>query len=274
MASWEDGPEYAPALRPDHFAEPPAAPLSAVPPAAPSSPPAPIERPAFDQPPVPVPPLASLVPPIEDTRDPALPFDIASATLTEASAAWSAAHWSPPTGPAQPVTGVVANGSAALPGTPLALPPSPPPGPFPGPGTEQWFQPAPPPYAPAPPPAGTGPGAIAQALTLGVVICLAIGGIVWPLAPIMFLVAFGLASRVKVGRPAVLGLFAAVLAILFLVGVVGALLSDGFFSDWWELVARWAQVLCWLVLVAGWIAVWRALRSAGPRSAPPPNVWG
>ncbi len=107
-------------------------------------------------------------------------------------------------------------------------------GPFPAPGTTQWFQPAPPPYAPSTP-ARSGAGDIAQALTLGVIICLAVGGIVWPLAPVTLVLAFGLASRVKAGRPVVLGVFTAAVSVLVVVGVVAGLLSDGFFSDWWEL---------------------------------------
>ena len=303
MASWEDGPEYAPVLRPDHFAEPVAAPLSTTPPAQPSSPPAPRERPGFDQPQAPVAPLASLIPPVADVRDPSAPFDVASATITEASSAWSAAHWNPPSGP--PVLGGAGPGAVAagapahfspttpfpatttipqgppapLPSTPFPSTPFPStpvavPGPFPAPGTTQWFAPPPAPYPTPAPATGTGPAVIAQTLTIGVVVTLAVGGVVWPLAPVAFAVAFGLASRVRLGRPAVLGLFTAAAAVLVVVGLVAALISDGFFSDFWDLVARWAQVLCWVVLVAAWVLVWRALRGSPPRAGPPPTVWG
>lgn len=268
MATWEDGPEYAPVLRPDHFAEPAAPPLSAAPPAEPSGPPAPIERPGFDQPQAVVAPLETLIPPVEDARDPSVPFAVVSASLTEATSAWSATHWSPPTGPA------VSGPALASPSLPFPPPPPPAPaasGPFPAPGTAQWFQPAPPPYAPTPVPSG--PGAIAEAFTWGVLICLVLGGIVWPLAPVALLIAFALASRVKAGRTPVLSLFTAAVSVLVVVGVVAGLLSDGFFSDWWELVARWAQVLCWATVVAGWVLVWRALR-ASTRPGPTPTVWG
>ena len=230
----------------------------------------PDERPGFDHPQAPVAPLETLVPPIEDTRDPSLPFEVVSATLTEATSAWGATHWSPPSGP--PLLADLVPPPFATQSVPLetVVPQS---GPFPAPGTTQWFQPAPPPYAP-PAPARSGLGDIAQALTLGVIICLAVGGIVWPLAPVTLLISFGLASRVKVGRAAVLGVFTAAVSVLVVVGVVGGLLSDGFFSDWWELIARWSQVLCWVALVGGWVAVWRALRTTSAPSGPPPTVWG
>lgn len=279
MASWEDGPEYAPALRPDHFAEPTGPPLPAEPPAPPPGPPPPVERPVFDQPQAPVAPLETLIPPVEDARDPLIPFAVVSASLTDATSAWSATHWSPPAGPPlltdappSPLGQLPPGPAVTAPvGAPVAMPPQS--SPFPAPGTTDWFRPAPPPYVPATP-ARSGPSAIAEALTLGVVICLAVGGIVWPLAPIALLIAFGLASRVKAGRSLVLGLFTAAVSVLLVVGVVAALLSDGFFSDWWDLVARWSQVLCWVTLVAGWIAVWRALRNSTAPSGPAPSVWG
>ena len=302
-------------LRPDHFAEPAAAPLPAAPPARPSSPPAPRDRPLFDQPQPPVAPLESLVPPVPDVRDPTAPFDVASAAVTDASSAWSAAHWNPPSGPPVlagpgasagapvpfaataafsptapfPSSAPSQAGAPAGPGAPAAFPsapspsapyaPFPPPrptaaGPFPAPGTAEWFSPPPPPYPTPAPATGTGPAVIAQTLTIGVVVTLAVGGVVWPLAPVAFAVAFGLASRVRLGRPAVLGLFTAAAAVLVVVGLVAALISDGFFSDSWDLLARWAQVLCWVVLVAAWVLVWRALRGSAPGAGPPPTVWG
>ena len=63
MATWEDGPEYAPVERPAEFAEPSAPPLSIAAPVPQMAALAPKDRPAFDQPPVPVAPLATLIPP-------------------------------------------------------------------------------------------------------------------------------------------------------------------------------------------------------------------
>ena len=228
MATWEDGPEYAPITRPDHFIAAGVAPLAIV--AAPEPPtPTPIDRPHFDQPDVPVAALETLVPPLADPRDPAEPFDVVSSTLTEATSAWSAAHWSQATRPAPPTTppalpdhrattapwppldhpgpisggpGPILAGSSPggpVPTMPIPAAPVPAPTAFPAPGTTQWF--APPPPLPAPPaPVLVGPAAVAQALTPGLIICLAIGGIVWLLAPIAFGIAFALTARMRAGR--------------------------------------------------------------------------
>jgi hypothetical protein len=50
MATWEDGPEYAPIERPDEFSTPDAAPLGATEPYVQPSANAPIQRPAFGDP--------------------------------------------------------------------------------------------------------------------------------------------------------------------------------------------------------------------------------
>lgn len=286
MATWEDGPEYAPLTRPDHFAETAAAPLSTAAPPAPP-PVAPAERPAFDQPSVPVVALETLVPPTEDVRDPSVPFDVASTSLTEATSAWSAAHWSQPTAPDGPgpassgpgssgptssgLPPPVDYGSGPWPAPDAIQPPPPVPGTFPAPGTTQWFAPPPPPAAPTYP--GTfGVAAIASSLTPGLIICLVIGGIVWPLAPITFGLAFALTFQMKAGRPLTRVLFAVATALLVCVLLVGILLGEGIFSDWWELLARWAQALSWVMLVVSWIVVYRDLRSGAV--GPPRNPWG
>ena len=62
MASWEDGPEYAPIERPDGFSVPSAAPLSVTEPYVQHAADAPIVRPVFGTPQAPVRPLADLVP--------------------------------------------------------------------------------------------------------------------------------------------------------------------------------------------------------------------
>ncbi len=291
MATWEDGPEYAPAVRPDHFTEATAAPLSVATPSAPASPPAPAERPRFDDPDVPVAALDTLVPPLEQRRDPAVPFDVASSTLTEATSAWSAAHWSRPSDPAgdpsgiptppEPVDYGPGQGSWPPAGLPYPPPlpagqhpvPAPGPAPFPAPGTEQWFAPPPPPPAAA---IGlrAGPAAIATALTPAVIICLVIGGIIWPLAPITFSLAAALAVRMRAGRSLTRIIFSIGLALLGCVLLVGILLGDGLFGDWWELLSRWAQALSWIMLVVAWIVVYRDLRIPRDGAGPRPGNWG
>ncbi len=101
MATWEDGPEYAPLERPDAFADPSVATVGlAAPPPAPVPPPAPTERPAFADPGQPVPPLAALVPAPPARRDPNVPFDVAASLMTAETSAWASSHF--PTAPAGP----------------------------------------------------------------------------------------------------------------------------------------------------------------------------
>jgi hypothetical protein len=101
MATWEDGPEYAPLERPDAFADPSAATVGLeAPPSAPLPPPVPTERPVFADPGQPVPPLASLVPAPPAQRDPNVPFDVAASLMTAETSAWASSHF--PTAPAGP----------------------------------------------------------------------------------------------------------------------------------------------------------------------------
>src|SRR4051812_3975505 len=95
MATWEDGPEYAPLERPADFAPAAAAPLPVAPPVPQMAALAPKDRPVFDQPPVPLAPLGALVPPPEETRDPQQPFAVVSSAMTSDSA-WGAVHWGGP----------------------------------------------------------------------------------------------------------------------------------------------------------------------------------
>ena len=104
MATWEDGPEYAPLERPDAFADPSVATVGLqAPPPAPVPPPAPTERPVFAEPGQPVPPLATLVPAPPAQRDPNAPFDVAASLMTAETSAWASAHF--PTAPAGPTAG-------------------------------------------------------------------------------------------------------------------------------------------------------------------------
>ena len=118
MATWEDGPEYAPLERPEAFAEPAVATvgLQATPP-PPSAAPAPVERPVFADPTQPVPALATLVPEPPAARNPEQPFDVVSSVMTADTSAWASAHW----------TGRGSAGPQAPTAVPAAAPP--PPGP-------------------------------------------------------------------------------------------------------------------------------------------------
>lgn len=82
MASWTDGPEYAPRVRPDAFVAPDAAPLAGpAEPAATPPGPAAAERPEFGEPPD-APALAGLGVPAGELRDPATPFAAVTTPLT------------------------------------------------------------------------------------------------------------------------------------------------------------------------------------------------
>ncbi|MFT4166787.1 MAG: hypothetical protein QM650_16240 [Microlunatus sp.] len=257
MATWEDGPEYAPLERPDAFDAPAANPSDlAPPPADPAQPLAPLERPLFADPSQPVPELAQLVPVPPAQRDPSEPFDVVSSVVTADSSAWAAAHWSPP---AQPY--------------PLTPPPAQPYPPanasFPAPGTPQWFVPGPgyqqPPTAPVAPTART----VLAAATPGVLITLAIGGLIWILAPVTVVVAYLLAGRMTYGRTPTRATFGAVLGLLGAIGLLALVTADGLFSQWWDTVAGWACFGSWVLIAAAVISAYRALRQGRPD--PPPG---
>lgn len=320
MATWEDGPEYAPLERPAEFAVPPGPVLEDAAPVERSAASAPPERPAFDLPPTPVTPLHQLVPPVADSRDPAEPFAVASSTLTSTGSAWDAAHWSRPNGPTAGIGGPVTTTAAGLPGTPaMAYPPQgqpfpaaqaawPPPGQssypppweqgpdrswpptdpmhpasnlaqqqptgFPVPGTPQWFGPGPAPVQQSPAVVGHDTRAVLEAATPGLCICLGIGGLLYPFAPLMVVVAFFLRTRVKVAQVQVRQAFAVALVFLAFMALIGFLLNGTSPDDWWGFFGASALVTCWGLLATVLILVHRALkRRAGVARPSYPTEW-
>jgi hypothetical protein len=279
MATWEDGPEYAPIARPDGFEQPTIPPLEVAQPVQQMAALAPKERPQFSDPPVPVAPLATLVPPVETPRDPALPFEVVSSAMTSDSA-WGAAHWSPPSGPA-----VGAGGGPWSPPTASGPAPWPPPtqplvpvsGPaqnvsgFPAPGTAEWF--APPPYGQQPANVRVDARQLFEAATPGVCICLVVGGFVYLIAPIMLGVAFALSSRVKVATAAVRRALLTGVIVLGVLALFAALTSDTSFADWWASVGIWALLICWLMLGAVLFIVYRGLKNPA-QPHPHRSPWG
>jgi hypothetical protein len=278
MASWEDGPEYAPLVRPDAFTEPTTSPLSVAPAHLQPAASAPKQRPAFDDPSEPVAPLSSLVPPVEDPRDPALPFEVVTTTLTSADSAWGAAHWAPPTGPpATPWASPVATPSPSpwpAPTEPLVpqVGPASAANGFPAPGTAAWFTP---PAPPQPTPSTTVTAKdVLDAVTPGVYISLAIGGLVYVLSPIMLLMAFALSSRMQVARPSTRRNFITAFGVLGFLALAGMLNSPSSFGEWWSFVGAWGLLLCWLVLLATSLVVYRDLRRRANEQTAPPSPWG
>ena len=283
MATWEDGPEYAPIERPTDFADAGAAPLSLAPPVIQMAAQAPKDRPLFDQPTAPVAPLETLVPAPAETRDPQVPFAVASSPMTSDSA-WGALHWGAPTalpatapplggasGPAGPTALPVTSdpwsrhtGNGTGPLVPNSAPP--PDSRFPAPGTPAWFGPGPYGEQPAPP-GQVSARAVWDAAMPGLCICLAVGGLVYVLAPILYAVAFGLSGRVKVARQRVRSAFAIGSVCLGLVAVIATLTNDFGFGEWWATVAAWSLLACWALLLTTLLLVYRALR-AGERPEP------
>jgi hypothetical protein len=262
MATWEDGPEYAPLERPADFDPAAVAPLSVAPPVQQMAALAPKDRPAFDQPPAPLAPLAALVPMPEETRDPQLPFAVVSSTVTSDSA-WGAVHWGGASGPPQP----------SLPLTVPQTQPVPPDNRFPTPGTPGWFGPGP--YGEQPPArAEVGAKAVWDAAMPGMCICLAVGGLVYVVAPILFAVAFGLSRSVKVARDVVRRTFVVGAGVLGLVAIVAAWTNDEGFARWWTVVGAWSMVVCWGVLLTALALVYRALSSGEQPSRPNRQTWG
>jgi hypothetical protein len=295
MATWEDGPEYAPVERPDHFADAGVGPLEQAPPYEQSAASAPDSRPRFRDPDAPVAPLASLVPAEGPQRDPALPFDVATGTMTTTDSAWSAAHWSRPGTPAPSVVIPPApppgqwpqplpNPTQPVPTQPVPthpVPTQPVPtqalaagtgpavanGGFPAPGTPQWFAPAP--YGPPPPsaPAPVTVQRVIAAATPGLCICLAIGGVFSFLAPLTLLIAFGLSSRVTVAEVGVRRTFrigTGALSFFALIAGLSTLANGDGFSAWWSATGLWALLISWVVLVVTLALVAHGLKAGRP----------
>jgi hypothetical protein len=273
VATWEDGPEYAPIERPSAFQNPDAAPLKIAAPYPQMAAWAPKGRPVFDSPEKPVAPLSTLLPAREEPRDPQEPFAVVSSTMTSDSA-WGAVHWASPT--SQPAGARAAGGSTPPPGARYPSPEqpmvvqsgnSPTPGNFPTPGTPSWWGPGPPARQPRPTSPVTA-RAVLDAATPGLCICLLIGGLVYVFSPIVLWIGVGLLARVKVAKDEVRRAYKFGLVALAAIGFLGTFIVDTGLGDWWRFVATWGLVICWGLLASTLILVYRRLKS---NSAPPPT---
>lgn len=266
MASWTDGPEYAPAERPAAFAAPTAPPLDEAPPLVDLSAGAPLVPPAtFEEPRDRVPPLATLVASPGQQRDPTQPFVVESAVMTTGSA-WGSAHsaaaiaaptWQPPAGGAW---------TADQPYASTYLPPTGP-GSFPAPGTPQWFGPGPEWAPPAPAVPATLANA-ARAATYGLLITLAVGGVISLLAPFLLGIGLALSSQVSYRRRQIRTAFWIVIGVALASGTIPIVGGSGL-DGAYETISLVALLGCWVMLVM--VLFWQyAALSAGERPETPP----
>ena len=295
MATWEDGPEYAPLERPDAFDAPSANPSDlAPPPTSPAQPPAPLDRPVFAGPHQPGPQLADLVPVPPEQRNPNEPFDVVSSLVTAESSAWASAHWSQPSAsPGQPYPQVqhyppgqpsapVQPPAPTQPGQPypVAAQPYPPTQPypaqpsangsFPAPGTPQWFAPGPGYQQPPRPPVAPSARTVLAAATPGVLITLVVGGLIWILAPITVVLALLLTGRMTYGRRQARLAFTIALSLGGLYGIATLLTSDGNYAQWWDSLAGWLCFGSWLLVASVLIVAYQELQKGRPD--PPPGA--
>ncbi|HLQ81920.1 MAG TPA: hypothetical protein VK103_00165 [Bacillota bacterium] len=291
MATWEDGPEYAPVERPAEYLEPDAAPLDDAPPRSLRTDDIPAARPDLQPPDQPLAGLETLAAHDHDEqRDPSEPFQVVQAVMTDSTSAWSAArstvltspvqqHWAPPSGaPVVAPTGDRASADSANSADPLGsgrrsiLTPPPnqpiqlsgqpsPTGAFPTTGSTEWFGPGPRPDEPEPEPITL--GGFLAALTPFVLISLLIGGLIPPISPLVFVVAFALSSRITVAGEGVRRAFAGGALVVSLVAVVTIFTGPGI-GEWWSTVGLTSLVVCWAVLLISAVLVLRALQSGVP----------
>lgn len=291
MASWEDGPEYAPLERPAEFNPADAPPLDVAPLVERPADGAPQERPTFSGPAVALAPLDRLVPTQTDEhRDPNRPFEVAAGTMTDASngsagsGTWGAVHgdqtagWGPPAGlPTAPGPMVPAGPVWPGPGDPMLLTSGPAPGQngFPAPGTNGWFGG----NAPVQAPALRLPDAkaLAQAVTAPVIIFLVLT-IIYPLSPIFFAIAWGLSSKIRIARKQVLRSFGLALAAIFVFFLFFLAIGDGS-TGGYTIFTLCTMFFSLAELIVVGVLVWRGLKQPPPpyrndRYPPPRSPWG
>ena len=261
MASWTDGPEYAPVERPAAFAAPVALPLDDAPPRQDLSAGAPVAPPtAFEQPRDPVPALAALAPSDGPHRDPQSPFQVQSAIVT-AGSAWGAAHSAPAVAAPNRQASSGPVWTADQPYTSAYSPPAQATG-FPAPGTPQWFGPG----ADWAPPAPRVPATLAnavQASTYGLLIVLAVGGLVTLLSPFLLGVGLELSSQVGYRRSQVRLAFIVALGVSLASGAVPIATGQGIDAVM-GMVGVVSLLACWVMIAVVTFLQYTAL-AAGER---------
>lgn len=266
MATWQDGPEYAPAERPAAFVVPAAAPLTApVPEVAttPSAPALPAGEPSFAPTEEAQPELAALVPSGAPGRNPKIPFEVSAAAVTAGSWASGPATGATVRSPTQPFTAPGPPLTGYLPAQPAVQPNAQVnPAPFPAPNTPQWFAPPPESRVPAPPPP-VSVGQILRAVTPGVLVPLLIGMFLNVMSILMLAVSFALSARIPYRREAIRRIYTVTLGVL---GVIGAMSVVGGYDpdQLFQTLSDAAQIACIVLPFVIGLTVGAALR-AGER---------
>jgi len=255
MASWLDGPEYAPTVRPSAFVEPVAVPLEGPQPGPAIDDGVPGQEPSFVPPEEPTPDLRALVPSAAPGRNPNLPFESATTPLTSAEDAVA------PRSPLQPFTTGGPSLAGYLPAQPVVQPTAQVnPATLPMSMAQQWAPPVPSTRV-----QGTVPVTIRQiwqATTGWVLVPLVVGMFVNPISPVCLMVAWVATAQVRYRRAAIRRAYqvagGAVVAISFVVST----LDDS--TDFWTLLAVMSQVACWVLAVFTPAFVGTALRNGEP----------
>lgn len=269
MASWEDGPEYAPVERPTGFTAPVATPLDTAP-----EPPGPLAgapqvRPCAYTPAGLERPLSSYHPATGPHRDPDQPFEVARSTMTEVDSAWGLVHNYHVDGEGWPAGAL----GAPDPRAPILLPGATPP-PVAGVIAPAAYPPDPAyPLDPGHPPDPAYPseeqpvefGAVFNAVTVPTFVTLLIGGLAmavpffgW-LSPLMFILAFTTANRIAYRRDWVRNTFLVAAGALATTAVAGFLLAGNDLLTLLDLIAAVSTAICWIVLATLLAIVWQAL---------------
>lgn len=269
MATWQDGPEYAPQERPAAFVVPVAPPLVDPTPAPDVAAAPPTGEPLFTPPSASQPDLAALVPSAAPGRNPNLPFEVVTTTVTSAGG-WATG---PPTAgdqavaermPTQPFNGPGPSLSGYLPVQPTVTPNAQVnPAPFPAPGTPQWFAPPSESRVPDAPPTVT-VAQIWNAATAGVMVPLIIGALFNWFSILMLALSFALSARIAYRHDAVRRSYIGALIVVGMLGMM-SMLSVGYSSDLlFQNLSDGSQFACLVLFFVIGLIVGAALR-AGER---------
>lgn len=255
MASWTDGPEYAPTVRPTAFVAPIADALVVPEPQHQLDAALGDTEPTFEPPTEPAPDLRELVPSAAPGRNPNLPFETITTPITATEDAPSVAR--DPRVPfaeaGPPLSGYLA---APVPQPPPQVNPAP----FPAPGAPPWFGPDPYPFS-APPPQVT-IGQIWKAATNWVMIPLLVGMFFVAISPVALVVATVSTTQIGYRRKGVRR------AAGIIWGVVLVLTVLTVFADptaaFYDTLAIYSLVGSWVAAIASLAIVGTALRNGEP----------